>query len=200
MLWGQSVSISGSSLLPCTLTPISSSERMKIQHRDVVLAHLKELGLRLNVRKVCFSSTENHLSGRGVGSDHDTGTYMSPARIESILMSVKRVREGQSLTVIQFQNLLGLMSAASNLIPFGLLYMRPLQWWLKTKAFSPRGNPLCMIKATRLCLHALDVWRKPLVFVSGPDAGSSLLPRNATDGCISHRLEAVMSDHPACGL
>ncbi len=65
---------------------------MKVQHRDVVLAHLKELGLRLNVRKVCFSSTENHLSGRGVGSDHDTGTYMSPARIESILMSVKSKR------------------------------------------------------------------------------------------------------------
>ncbi len=24
---------------------------------------------------MCFSSTENHLSGRGVGSDHDAGTY-----------------------------------------------------------------------------------------------------------------------------
>ncbi len=30
---------------------------------------MKELGLRLNVRKVCFSSTENLLSGRVLGSD-----------------------------------------------------------------------------------------------------------------------------------
>ncbi len=76
MLWGQSVLISGSSLLPCTLAPSSSSERMAVRHRDVVLAHFKDLGLRLNVRKVCFSSTENLLSGRGVRSDHDAGTYV----------------------------------------------------------------------------------------------------------------------------
>ncbi len=25
---------------------------------------------------MCFSSTENHLSGRGVGSDHNSGTYV----------------------------------------------------------------------------------------------------------------------------
>ncbi len=37
---------------------------------------MKELGLRLNARKVCFSSTENHLSGCGVGSDHNEGTYV----------------------------------------------------------------------------------------------------------------------------
>ncbi len=72
----KSVLISSSSLWPCTLAPTSSSERMAVRHRDVVLAHFKELGLRLNVRKVCFSSTENLLSGRGVGSDHDAGTYV----------------------------------------------------------------------------------------------------------------------------
>ncbi len=50
---------------------------MAVWHRVVVLAHMKEFGLRLNARKVGFSSTENHLSGRGVGSDHDAGTYVS---------------------------------------------------------------------------------------------------------------------------
>ncbi len=119
---------------------------------------------------------------------------MSSVRIESILTSVKRVREGRLLTVKQ---LLGLMSAASNVIPFGLLYMRPLQWWLKTKGLFPRGNPLRMIKFTRRCLRALEMWRKPLVLVSGPVAVSSLSPCNASDECISHRLG---SDHkwPPC--
>ncbi len=74
---------------------------------------------------------------------------LSPASIESILSAVKRIRLGQSLTVKQFQRLLGLMAAASNVITFGLLYMRPLQWWLRTKGFSQRGNPFCMIKVTR---------------------------------------------------
>ncbi len=43
---------------------------------ETVLAYKKELRLRLNTRKVCFSSTENHLSGRGVGFDHDAGMYI----------------------------------------------------------------------------------------------------------------------------
>ncbi len=63
MHWGQSLLISGSSLRPCTLALTSSSERMAVRHRDIVLAHFKELGLRLNVRKVCFSSTENLFLG-----------------------------------------------------------------------------------------------------------------------------------------
>ncbi len=49
---------------------------MAVRHRDVILAHLKVLGLRLNIRKVCFSSTESHLSGCGVGSDQDAGMCM----------------------------------------------------------------------------------------------------------------------------
>ncbi len=48
---------------------------------------------------------------------------LSPARIESILTAVTRVREGLSFTVKLFQKLLGLMAAESNVIPFGLLYM-----------------------------------------------------------------------------
>ncbi len=47
------------------------------------------------------------------------------------------------------------------MIPFGLLYMRPLQWWLRTKRFSLRGNPFRMIKVTRRCLRALVMWKKP---------------------------------------
>ncbi len=82
-------------------------------------------------------------------------------------MEVGRVKEGQSLTVKQFQRLLGLMAIAFNMIPIGLLYMRPLQWWLKTKGFSSRGNPLRITKETTL------------VLVSGPGVGSSMSAHNA---------------------
>ncbi len=119
-------------------------------------------------KKCAVSITENHLSRRGVGFDHDAGTVV-PC---SILTTVRKVREGLSLTVKQFQLLLGLMAAASNVIPFGLLYMRPLQWWLKSKGFSPRGNPFRMIKVTRRCLRALDMWRKPWFLSQGPVLGA----------------------------
>ncbi len=140
---------------------LAQSEQMAVPHRDVVLAHMKELGLRLNAKKSVLSPLQRttHL---GVVWDSTTmQARLSLARVESVLTAVARVREGQSLTVKQFQKLLGLMAAAANVIPFGLLYMRPLQWWLKTKGFSLRGNPLCMIKVTQRCLRALDMWRKP---------------------------------------
>ncbi|KAI2644430.1 2-isopropylmalate synthase [Labeo rohita] len=96
-----------------------------------------------------------------------------------ILMVVMRVEVGRSLTVKQFQQLLGLMAAASNVIHFGLLYMRPLQWWLKTKGFSLRGNLLCMIK--------------------GPVLGAPCLRvKLATDASLTG-WGVVMNGHPTCG-
>ncbi len=106
----------------------------------VVLAHLKELGLRLNVRKVYFSSTDYPLIWAWCGI-RPRCRHACPLLGSSQSSRQSRVREGRSLTVKRFQKLLGLMSAASNVITFGLLYMRPLQWWLKTKGFSQRGKP-----------------------------------------------------------
>ncbi len=117
---------------------LAQSEMEAARHRDVVLAHMKQLGLRLNAKKSVLSPVQRTTYLGVVWNSTMMQARMSPARIESIFTSVKRVREGQSLTVKQFQRLLGLMAAASNVIPVGLLYMRPLQWWLKTKGFSPR--------------------------------------------------------------
>ncbi len=76
------------------------------------------------------------------------------------------------------------MATASNVIPFRLLYMRPLQWWLRTKGFSPRGNPFCMIKVTQRCFRALVMWKKPWFLSQGPVQGASchrrMLPTDAS--------------------
>ncbi|KAL0165880.1 hypothetical protein M9458_037724, partial [Cirrhinus mrigala] len=179
---------------------LAQSEVVAAQHRDVVLAHMKELGLRLNAKKSVLSPSQR-ATYLGVVWDSTTiRARLSPARIESILAAVKIVREGRSLTVKQFQQLLGLMAAASNVIPFGLLYMRPLQWWLKTRGFSPRGNPLRMIKVTRRCLRALDMWRKPWFLSQDPVLGAPCRRVTlATDASLTG-WGAVMSGHPACGL
>ncbi len=179
---------------------LTQSERRAAQHRDVVLAHMKVLGLRLNPKKSVLSPLQR-TTYLGVVWDSTTmQARMSPARIESILKTVRRVKEGQSLTVKQFQRLLGLMAAASNVIPIGLLYMRPLQWWLKTKGFSPRGNPLRMIKVTRRCLRALDMWRQPWFLSQGPVLGAPCrCVTLATDASLTG-WGAVKSGHPARGL
>ncbi len=179
---------------------LAHSEQLAVRHRDVVLAHMKELGLRLNAEKSVLSPFQR-TTYLGVVWDSTTmQARLSPARIESILNTVRRVREGLSLTVKQFQRLLGLMAAASNVIPFGLLYMRPLQWWLKSKGFSPRGNPFRMIKVTRRCLRALDMWRKPWFLSQGPVLGAPCRRVTlATDASLTG-WGAVISGHPARGL
>ncbi|KAI2656770.1 Transposon Ty3-G Gag-Pol polyprotein [Labeo rohita] len=163
---------------------LAASESLAARHRDVVLAHMKTLGLRLNVKKSVLSPLQR-TTYLGVVWDSTTmQARLSPARIVSILTAVKRVKQGLSLTVKQFQQLLGLMAAASNVIPFGLLYMRPLQWWLKSKGFSPRAAPYDQGHAQRAtCLRHVE---EAVVPKSGPDFGSSLPPCNASDRCIPH--------------
>ncbi|KAL0151133.1 hypothetical protein M9458_053646 [Cirrhinus mrigala] len=179
---------------------LAQLEVVAAQHRDVVLAHMKELGLRLNAKKSVLSPSQG-TTYLGVVWDSTTmRARLSPARIESILAAVKRVKEGRSLTVKQFQQLLGLMAAASNVIPFGLLYMRPLQWWLKTRGFSPRGNPLRMIKVTRRCLRALDMWRKSWFLSQGPVLGAPCRRVTLATYASLTGWGAVMSGHPARGL
>ncbi|KAL0201683.1 hypothetical protein M9458_004870, partial [Cirrhinus mrigala] len=179
---------------------LAASESLAARHRDVVLAHMKTLGLRLNVKKSVLSPLQR-TTYLGVVWDSTTmQARLSPARIVSILTAVKRVKQGLSLTVKQFQQLLGLMAAASNVIPFGLLYMRPLQWWLKSKGFSPRGNPLRMIKVTRRGLRALDMWKKPWFLNQGPTLGVPCRRVTlATDASLTG-WGAVMSGRPAQGL
>ncbi|XP_053092882.1 LOW QUALITY PROTEIN: uncharacterized protein LOC113526632 [Pangasianodon hypophthalmus] len=180
---------------------LARSEQLAVRHRDVVLTHMKKLGLRLNAGKSVLSPVQR-TTYLGVVWDSTTmQARLSPARIELIRMAVARVREGRSLTVKQFQKLLGLMAAASIVISFGLLYMRSLQWWLKTRGFSLRGNPLRMIRVTRRCLRALDMWRKPGFLSQGPVLGALviLLVMLATDASLTG-WGAVMSGRSVCGL
>ncbi len=156
---------------------------------------MKVLVLRLNAKKNLLSPLQR-TPYLGVVWDSTTmQARLSPARIDSILTTVKRVKEGQSLTVKQFQRLLGLMAAASNVIPFGLLYMRPLQWWLKTKGFSLREN-----EVTRRCIRALDMWKKTWFLSQGPVLGAPFRSVTLATGASLSGWGVVMNGHPARSL
>ncbi len=107
---------------------LAQSHQLVVWHRDVVLAHMKELGLQLNARKSVLSPLQR-TTFLGVVWDstsmqarmyrfHPVGCKKYKARPYLIPHEKKEK---------QFQRLLGLMAAASNVITFALLYMRPLQ-------------------------------------------------------------------------
>ena len=64
---------------------------------------------------------------------------LSPARIESILSAVGKIRVGQAVTVKRYKRVLGLMAAASNVIPFGLLYIAVVA---QDQGVFPEGQPI----------------------------------------------------------
>ncbi len=111
-----------------------------------------------------------------MGLNVDAGAPVT-TRIESILSAVKRIKLGQSLTVRQFQRLLGLMTAASKVIPYGLLYMRPLQWWLRTKGVSLERQPLSHDQSHAAMLTCLGNVDETLVPVPGSRVGSFMSSR-----------------------
>ncbi|CAM4576079.1 unnamed protein product [Leuciscus chuanchicus] len=179
---------------------LAQSHQLAVQHRDVVLAHMKELGLRLNAKKSVLSPLQRTTFLGVVWDSVSMQALLSPPRVDSILAAVKSVKLGQLLTVKQFQRLSGLMAAASNGIPFGLLHMRPLPWWLRTRGFSPRGNPFRTIKVTRRCLHALVMWKKPWFLSQGPVLGAPCCRKLLTTDASLTGWGAILEGRSSQGL
>ncbi len=66
--------------------------------------------------------------------------------------------------------------------------MRPLQWWLKTKGFSPKGQSLSHDQGHAVMLTCLGNVDETLVSVPGSHVGSFMSSQDAYDRCLSHRL------------
>ncbi len=146
---------------------LAQSHQLAVQHRDVVLAHMKKLGLWLNAKKSVLFPLQRTTFLSVVWDSTSMQARLSPARIESILSAVKRIKLGQSLTVKQFQRLLGLMASASNVL-------------LDCCTVVAQGNPFRMIKVMRRCFRALVMWKKPWFLSQGPVLGASCRRRMLT--------------------
>ncbi|KAI2645589.1 Thromboxane-A synthase [Labeo rohita] len=121
-------------------------------------------------------------AGEGQGAPHSTVSVSPQCPQETIMCTLPVFQDAVVSGEPIPQSL-----PPGNVIPFGLLYMRPLQWWLRTKGLSLRGNPFRMIKITRRCLRALDMWKKPWFLSQGPVLGTPYRRVTlATDA--SHRL------------
>ncbi|KAK3562667.1 hypothetical protein QTP86_004084 [Hemibagrus guttatus] len=127
---------------------LAHSKAMAASHRDVVLAHMRSLGLGINPEKCVLSSSQRTTFLGVIWDSTMMRACLSPARVTSILSAVNSVQLDQSLSVTEVQRVLGLMEAAANVIPLGLLHMRLFQFWLRGAGFYPHRHPL---DASGLC-------------------------------------------------
>ncbi len=74
---------------------------------------------------------------------------LAPARISNFTACLARFKLGRHVSVGTCCRLLGLMAAASPVLPLGLLHMRSFLWWMKELRLHPT------VPATRHCLSQL---------------------------------------------
>ncbi len=197
---GQSLPISGSSLQPNTFTPNFHEGRGCCPGSSATPGHPHT---QLHRRLVDFSSfradggstsrcrsrsiTENHLSRRGVGFDHDAGTVVPCSdRVES-----HHSQESQRRPVTHGQAVSKTAGSDGSCVQrdtfWPAVHETPTEV-AQVQGVLPEGKPIPHDQGHAVMPTCLGHVEETLVLVSGPGPGSSLPPRNASDGCIPDRL------------
>ncbi|KAL0161559.1 hypothetical protein M9458_045284, partial [Cirrhinus mrigala] len=137
-------------------------------HRDMVLNHLAQLGLRVNWEKSKLSPAQR-ISFLGVELDSvSMSARLSPERAQSVLRCVATLRCGSAVPLKQVQRLLGHMASSAAVTPLGLMHMRPLQHWLHTRV--PRWawhRGTFRVNITPSCRQTLSPWTDIMFLRSG---------------------------------
>ncbi len=112
---------------------LAQSQDTLLSHIDSLLIHLESLGLCVNMRKSILAPSQS-IMYLGVCMDSlEMRARLSREHVAAILSYLRLFREGSTVHLKKFQRLLGLMASASAVCHLGLLHMRPLQLWLKTR-------------------------------------------------------------------
>ncbi len=144
-------------------------------HRNLVLQHLSQLGLRVTWQKSKLFSVQR-ISFLSVELDSVTMmARLTEERAQAVLNCLSSFRGRNVVPLKQFQRLLGHMAAAVTLL--GLLHMRPLQHWLNSRV--PRW-----------------VWRRGTLRV-GYHPAVSPLPQPLDRPCLSMGRGAPRTSVPA---
>ncbi len=128
-------------------------------HRDLVLRHLSQLGLRVNWEKSKLSPAQR-ISFLGVELDSVSMTArLTEERAQSVLNCLSSFGGRTVVPLKQFQRLLGHMASAAAVTPLGLLHMRPLQHWLHSRVprWAWRRGAL-RVNITQECRRSFSPW------------------------------------------
>ncbi|XP_047454133.1 uncharacterized protein LOC125016013 [Mugil cephalus] len=166
-----------------------------------LLSHVARLGLKVNFTKSCLVPSQSTLF---LGMTLDSVAMKacpSPQRVDDILCLLLLFQEGRWLRYVEFLRLLGKLTAAANVVPLGLLSLRPLQRWLHSFHFDVRWHRHRRLRVSRCCLLALAPWRERSFLLQGMPLGSIASRREAitTDASLSG-WGAVWQNRTAQGL
>ncbi len=109
---------------------------------------------------------------------------LAPTRIPNLTTCLARFKLGHHVSVGTCRRLLGLMAAASPVLPLGLLHMRPFLWWMKELRLHPTGPATRLIRVSRSCCRHLLMCLSPERGENGCDPPSPY----DHDGRINDRL------------
>ncbi len=159
---------------PCTELSgqLAHSRELVSRHRDIVLGHIHSLGLRMNAKKSVLLPSQRTVF-LGVRLDSvQMQARLAPARIPVFTACLARFKLGHHVSVGTCRRLLGLMAAASPVLPLGLLHMRPFLWWMKELRLHPTVPATRLIRVSRSCCRHLLMWRDPVFLQSGVRMGA----------------------------
>ncbi len=138
---------------------LAQSREQLGDHRDLVLRHLSQLGLRVNWEKSKLSPVQR-ISFLGVELDSVSMTArLTEERAQAVLNCLSSFRGRNVVPLKQFQRLLGHMASAAAVTPLGLLHMRPLQHWLHSRVprWAWRRSTL-RVGISQQCRRSLSPW------------------------------------------
>ncbi len=148
-------------ILDCLI--LAHSRELVSRHRDIVLRHIHSLGLRMNAKKSVLLPSQRTVF-LGVHLDSiQMQARLASAQISNFTACLARFKLGRHVSVGTCRRLLGLMAAASPVLPLGLLHMRPFLWWMKELRLHPHS---------RSCSRHLLQWRDPAFLQSGVRMGA----------------------------
>ncbi len=178
---------------------LAHSRELVSRHRDIVLSHIHSLGLRINAKKsVLLPSQQTVFLGVRLDSVQ-MQARLAPARIPVFTACLARFKLGHHVSVGTCRRLLGLMAAASPVLPLGLLHMRPFLWWMKELRLHPTVPATRLVRVSRSCCRHLLMWRDPVFHRSGVRMGAIHRRHMITTDASMTGWGAVFEGRPASG-
>ncbi len=151
---------------------LANSRELVSCHRDIVLRHIRALGLRTNTKKIVLSPSRQ--------------TVFLGVHLDSVQMQA-RFKLGYHVSVSTCHRFQGIMAAATPVLTLGLLHMRPFLWWMRLLRVRSTGPATHLIRVSRSCFHTHFIWRDPTFLWSGVRIGAI------------HRRHMVMTDASMTG-
>ncbi len=127
------------------------------------------------------------------------GLLDTPSHVSNFTACLARFKLGCHVSIVSCRRLLGLMAAASPVLPLGLLHMRPFLWWRKELRLHPTVPATRLIRVSRSCSRPLLQWRDPAFLRSGVRIGAIHRRHMVTTDASMTGWGAVFEGRPASG-